>query len=188
MPFLEWQHSDYPQKNSCQSCHMPQVEESAPIAAVLGEPRQGMRQHTFVGANFFILSVLNSYRNDLSVTAMPAELTAEAERTREFLQTQAARVVIRNIEVGSGNLKVDVFVQNLSAGVGAQGRIVPARVLEADLEPMAHDPVGREKVSGEGIVASSSSLGRRELGQEGEQEQRGEVFHDSTPFLCGTFV
>ena len=114
MPFLEWQHSDYPQKNSCQSCHMPQVEESAPIAAVLGEPRQGMRQHTFVGANFFILSMLNSYRNDLSVTAMPAELTAEAERTREFLQTQAARVAIRNIEVGSGNLKIDVFVQNLS--------------------------------------------------------------------------
>ena len=114
MPFLEWQHSDYPQKNSCQSCHMPQVEESAPIAAVLGEPRQGMRQHTFVGANFFILSMLNSYRNDLSVTAMPAELTAEAERTREFLQTQAARVAIRNIEVGSGNLKVYVFVQNLS--------------------------------------------------------------------------
>src|SRR3984893_3944322 len=114
MPFLEWQHSDYPEKNSCQSCHMPQVEESAPIAAVLGEPRQGMRQHTFVGANFFILSMLNSYRNDLSVTAMPAELTAEAERTREFLQTQAARVAIRNIEVGSGNLKVDVLVQNLS--------------------------------------------------------------------------
>ena len=114
MPFLEWQHSDYPQKNSCQSCHMPQVEESAPIAAVLGEPRQGVRQHTFVGANFFVLNMLNSYRNDLSVTAMPAELTAEAQRTKEFLQSQAARVTIRNIELVAGNLKVDVFVQNLT--------------------------------------------------------------------------
>ncbi len=114
MPFLEWQHSAYPQKSSCQSCHMPLVDEGAPIAAVLGEPRQGMRQHTFVGANFFVLNMLNSYRHDLSVTAMPAELTAAAERTKEFLQTQAARVSIRHIEFASGGLKVEVLVENLS--------------------------------------------------------------------------
>ena len=114
MPFLEWQHSDYPQKNSCQSCYMPQIEGDAPIAAVLGELREGVRQHSFVGANFFVLNMLNSYRNDLSVTAMPAELTAAAERTKEFLQTQAARVTIRNVELVAGSLKVDVFVQNLT--------------------------------------------------------------------------
>jgi hypothetical protein len=114
MPFLEWQHSDYPQKSSCQSCHMPQVDEGAPIAAVLGEIRQGVRQHTFVGANFLVLNMLNNYRNDLSVTAMPAELTAEAERTRQFLQSQAARITIRNIDFVSGNLNLEVFVQNLT--------------------------------------------------------------------------
>ena len=114
MVYLEWQHSDYPEKESCQSCHMPQVEEDAPIAAVLSEPRQGVRQHTFVGANFFMLNLLNKYRNDLSVTAMPAELTAEAERTKEFLQSRSARVSIREIDIASGNLRVDVFVQNLT--------------------------------------------------------------------------
>src|SRR5262249_8376375 len=25
MPYLEWLHSDYPEKHSCQSCHMPEV-------------------------------------------------------------------------------------------------------------------------------------------------------------------
>ena len=70
MVYLEWQHSDYPEKESCQSCHMPQVEEDAPIAAVLSEPRQGVRQHTFVGANFFMLNLLNKYRNDLSVSGV----------------------------------------------------------------------------------------------------------------------
>ena len=112
--FLEWQHSDYAQKNSCQSCHMPQVNEDAPIAAVLGELRSGVRQHSFVGANFFMLNLLNGRRNDLNVTAMPAELTAEAEKTREFLQTQAARVTIRNIELASQKLNVEVFVENLT--------------------------------------------------------------------------
>jgi hypothetical protein len=93
---------------------MPQIDEDAPIAAVLSEPRQGVRQHTFVGANFFMLNLLNNYRNDLSVKAMPAELNAEAERTREFLQSRSARVSIREVSAASGRLEVEVFVQNLT--------------------------------------------------------------------------
>ncbi len=114
VPYLEWQHSDYSGRNSCQSCHLPQVEGAARMAAVLGIVRPEIRQHTFVGANFFILNMLNNYRSDLSVTAMPAELTAEADRTREFLQTQAARITIRSVELVAENLRVEVFVQNLT--------------------------------------------------------------------------
>ena len=44
----------------------------------MGGLRIGVRQHTFLGGNFFVLRLLNEYRNDLSVSAMPAELTAEA--------------------------------------------------------------------------------------------------------------
>jgi hypothetical protein len=93
---------------------MPEVQEDAPIAAVLGVLRQGVRQHTFVGANFFVLRVLNRFRADLSVTAMPLELTAEADRTIEFLQTRAARVTIRKVDAVSSQLSVDVFVENLT--------------------------------------------------------------------------
>src|SRR5437868_2909953 len=114
MPYLEWLHSDYSQKKSCQSCHMPQVQGDAPIAAVLGVLRPGIRQHTFVGANFFMLRMLNLYRDDLSVSAMPPELTTAAERTMDFLQSQTARVTIRNIDVTSNRLTVDVFVENLT--------------------------------------------------------------------------
>ena len=114
MPYLEWLHSDYSPKKSCQSCHMPQAQGDAPIAAVLGVLRRGVRQHTFVGANFFILQMLNLYRNELSVSAMTSELTAEAERTMEFLQSQTARLTIRNIDVTSARLTVDVLVENLT--------------------------------------------------------------------------
>jgi hypothetical protein len=93
---------------------MPEVQGDAPIAAVLGVLRQGVRQHTFVGANFFVLKMLNRYRADLSVTAMPLELTAEADRTVEFLQSQAARLTIRNIGIASSQLSVEVFVENLT--------------------------------------------------------------------------
>lgn len=45
---------------------------------------------------------------------MPMELTVQAERTVEFLQTRAARVTIRKVNVTSGKLDADIFVENLT--------------------------------------------------------------------------
>jgi hypothetical protein len=114
VPYLEWLHSDYPQKSSCQACHMPEVHGEASISAVMGPLRAGVREHTFPGGNFFVLRMLNVYRSDLSIAAMSEELNAEAERTEAFLKTQAARVTIRNANVGSGKLNVEVLVENLT--------------------------------------------------------------------------
>lgn len=114
MPFLEWMQSDYPSKSSCQSCHMPEVQGDAPITAVLGVPRNGARRHNFVAANFFMLRMLNMYRRDLSVAALPEELTNASSETVAFLQSEAARVSIRNIDFVSGRLQMQIFVQNLS--------------------------------------------------------------------------
>jgi hypothetical protein len=114
MPFLEWQHSDYVDRVNCQSCHMPQVQEDAPISAVLGPLHSGVRQHTFVGANFFMLNLLNLHRDGLDVDAMPLELSGEAQRTAEFLQSQAARVTLHDIQAVSSRLDVDVLVENLT--------------------------------------------------------------------------
>src|SRR5262249_22043866 len=80
-PFQEWLHSDYKDKRSCQSCHMPEVNAPVPIARVLGVPREGLSRHTFVGGNFFMQRMLNRYRDELSVGALPTELTASADGT-----------------------------------------------------------------------------------------------------------
>jgi hypothetical protein len=114
VPFLEWQHSSYANKNSCQSCHMPEIQENVPISGVLGVPRSGVHEHTFVGANFFMLKILNLHRGDLSVKAMPQELSVEAQRTIDFLQSKSVRLSIRNVEVVSSQLQLDVFVENLT--------------------------------------------------------------------------
>src|SRR5438094_1214035 len=91
MPYLEWLHSDYPNKSTCQSCHMPEVHEAVPVTAVLGVPRTGVHLHVFVAANFFMQGMLNRYRQDLDVVALPEELTAASERTVAFLQSESAR-------------------------------------------------------------------------------------------------
>ena len=93
---------------------MPEVQGPAPIAAVLGVDRLGVRQHVFVGGNFFMQRMLNTYRNELSVAAMPQELTNASDDTIAFLQSQAAQVNIENVNTNAGRLNADVVVKNLT--------------------------------------------------------------------------
>ena len=114
MPYPEWLHSDYAGKQSCQSCHMPEIQEPAPIASVLGVDRPGARQHTFVGGNFLLLSMLNRYRDDLSVTALPQELSEAVHDSITFLQSQSARVTLTDVGITGGTLNATVIVRNLT--------------------------------------------------------------------------
>jgi hypothetical protein len=114
MPYLEWLHSDYPSKYSCQGCHMPEVQEPVHVSSVLGVPRSGMHQHVFVGGNFFIQQMLNRYRDELDVAALPQELTTASEGTLEFVKTQAARVELDDVLISGGRLQAQITVHNLS--------------------------------------------------------------------------
>ena len=113
VPYKEWLHSQYRDKQSCQECHMPEVKEEVPIAKVLGVPRQGLHEHTFVAANFFLQGMLNRYRDELSVKALPEELSSAAKGTTDFLQTRAARISLGSVNVSAGRLQAEVFVENL---------------------------------------------------------------------------
>ncbi|HTM50019.1 MAG TPA: hypothetical protein VL285_15105 [Bryobacteraceae bacterium] len=113
MPYQEWLHSEYREKKSCQSCHMPVIKEDVRITRVLGEPRKGVSRHVFVAGNFFLQRMLNRYREDLNVAALPAELDSAAGRTVAYLQSEAARLTIDRAAVRNGRLEVDVAVQNL---------------------------------------------------------------------------
>lgn len=113
MPFLEWEHSDYRDQQSCQYCHMPEVKGPAAITAVFGVKREGLHRHTFLGGNFFMERVLNRYRDDLQVGALPQELQHSEERTLGFLRSQAAKVRIERLAIEGGRVQADVSVENL---------------------------------------------------------------------------
>ena len=113
VPYQEWLHSEYREQRSCQSCHMPVVEEDVSITSVLGQPRAGVSRHVFVGGNFFLQRILNRYRSELSVAALPEELTAAAARTVAHLQSEAARVSIGGVGVRGGRLEAEVSIENL---------------------------------------------------------------------------
>lgn len=82
VPYQEWLHSDVKETRRCQSCHMPVVTEDVPDSSVFGQPRPGVSRHTFVGGNFFMQRILNKFRNDLSVKALPQEMDAAATDAR----------------------------------------------------------------------------------------------------------
>lgn len=113
VPYQEWLHSDWRQRASCQDCHMPAARQ-APIASVLGEVRDEISRHVFVGGNFFMLRILNRFRHELGVAALPHEFEAAALRTVAFLQSDTARLVVDRLEQRDGRLEVDVRVDNLS--------------------------------------------------------------------------
>ena len=54
VPYQEWLHSEYRGKRSCQSCHMPVVQEDVAVTSVQGVTRTGASRHLFLGGNFFV--------------------------------------------------------------------------------------------------------------------------------------
>ena len=117
MPYLEWRHSVFARDDeggrSCQSCHMPDVE-SVPIASVLGEPRERLARHTFLGGNFFMLRMLNRFRSQLAVTAPSAELDAAAAATLRQLASDTAQIAITRTAIAGGRLAAEVAVRNVT--------------------------------------------------------------------------
>lgn len=114
VPYLEWQHSAWKNERSCGSCHMPAVAEPTAITSVAGQPREGMARHTFIGGNFFMLGLLNRYRAELGVPALPQELDAARRATIRFLQTETATLDISDGQRNGDQLSFDVTVRNLS--------------------------------------------------------------------------
>jgi len=115
MNYQEWQHSAFnAEKASCQSCHMPRSTGPVRIASVLGDYRDGLSQHAFVGGNAFMLRLFSRYRAELGVEALPSELAATAAATVRQLQQDTAALTVGRPELSGGLLAFDVDVKNLT--------------------------------------------------------------------------
>ena len=112
MTYPEWRHSA--QKQSCQACHMPPVRGPVRISSVLGQDRDTLARHTFLGGNAFMLRMLNRFRVQLGVQATPTELEGNARATTRLLETETATVTIDRADRTDGSLAIDVAIANLT--------------------------------------------------------------------------
>jgi hypothetical protein len=114
VPYQEWLHSDYKDAQSCQACHMPKVDEEFRVTSVLGKYREEMSRHVFVGGNFFMQRLLNRFRGELSVVALPEELEAAAAQTVDHLQKKTVELEIASTVERAGRVEAEVAIRNLS--------------------------------------------------------------------------
>lgn len=116
MNYQEWRHSDFATREprSCQSCHMPSVDGPIRIASVLGDQRDSLARHTFIGGNAHMLRLLNRFRDELGVTAPAAEIESMARATVRQLQQDTATITVAAPQLESGRLAFEVRVANLT--------------------------------------------------------------------------
>lgn len=113
VPYLEWQASSYADNGtSCQDCHMPEVTEDVPVTQVLGRARPEVSRHVFRGGNFFMLRMLNRYRGELGVTALPQELELAASRTEQHLRDMTAEISVTEVGLRDGRIEAVVEIRN----------------------------------------------------------------------------
>ena len=113
VPYQEWEHSAFPgEEQSCQSCHMPRAEGPLRISSVLGEDRDEMGRHTFIGGNFFMLRILNRFRDELGVEAYPSEMEMAVRRTVDLLQQETASVTVASALRQERMLRLDLAIRS----------------------------------------------------------------------------
>jgi hypothetical protein len=115
VPYIEWQASAYATEGtSCQDCHMPLVGEDVPVTSVLGRARPEVSRHQFRGGNFFMMRMLDRYRGELGVGALPQELALAAERTEAHLREETVQLGVGGARVEGGRVLAYVDVRNLA--------------------------------------------------------------------------
>jgi hypothetical protein len=156
MNYQEWRHSAFfAERRSCQSCHMPAASGPVRVASVLGEPRDRLARHTFLGGNAFMLRLMNRFRSDLGVVATSAELEATARATVRQLERDTATVEIERMTTSGGTLTVDVVVRNLTGHKFPTG--YPSR--RAWLHLVARDANGRTVFESGRVAGTGQSDG-----------------------------
>jgi len=69
---------------------------------------------SFVGGNAFMVRMLNRYRTELGVAALPSELESTARATVRQLQQETATVAVSTPSLNESTLRFVVDVHNLT--------------------------------------------------------------------------
>jgi len=110
MVYFEWFYSGYRRGTTCQGCHMPEAQGGVRVATTSPTLRSPFSQHLFVGGNVYILRLLESFGEELGVTASAEDFQSTRGRTVDLLQTETAGISFKEVHVTGSYLTADVLV------------------------------------------------------------------------------
>lgn len=112
--YLEWFYSSYRRTQSCQECHMPTAEGGVSIASSSVNPRSPFAQHTFVGANTYLLRIFEQFGAELGATASASQFGEAGRRTEVQLAEQTAKVTVENVSLSGVHFSAEVVIEDLA--------------------------------------------------------------------------
>ncbi|HNR20864.1 MAG TPA: T9SS type A sorting domain-containing protein [Bacteroidia bacterium] len=100
--YHEWLNSVYPaQPTTCQTCHMPELEDAIQIAnGYTALPyRSPFNTHGFAGANSFMVNLIKNNKAALGVTASDANFDSTLVSINKLLTEQTLNVSVTNTNI-----------------------------------------------------------------------------------------
>lgn len=101
-------------EKTCQSCHMPKIEDPIIIANGFSglDGRSPFNQHTFAGANFFMLQLIKQNREALGISVEEAKFDSSIFATKQMLMTNAVNLELFNDSVTTDTAYFRVKIEN----------------------------------------------------------------------------
>jgi hypothetical protein len=115
--YHEWVNSSYPAMGkTCQTCHMPQVEDPVKIAvgytALLG--RSPFNQHSFAGANSFMVDLIRRNKAALNIIASEANFDSTLAATNRNLRYNTLDAELSDPDFFNDSVGFELMLTNKS--------------------------------------------------------------------------
>jgi hypothetical protein len=111
--YHEYVNSSFPGNNiTCQSCHMPQINEGIIIASSTSglTPRSPFNQHTFQGANLFMLNLIKNNKDSLNVYVSNDKFDSTIVATSVMLQQKSVDldIILDSVTIDTAFYRVKI--------------------------------------------------------------------------------
>ena len=113
--YHEYLNSNYPANSiKCQTCHMPQLPDPVVIANgyIALTPRYPFNQHTFAGANHFMLQLIRDNKAALDVQVEDARFDSTLAATAQLLQERSVALSVNFDSTASDTSYYQVRLEN----------------------------------------------------------------------------
>lgn len=113
--YHEWENSVYPSQSiTCQSCHMPQLEDGVQIAnGYTALPfRSPFNLHSFAGANSFMVQMMKNQKLTLGISASDDNFDSTLAAINKLLTTQTIDVLATHDSTASDTAFISVKLTN----------------------------------------------------------------------------